>query len=66
MQHYQVLSAEYNSCINHVISLGLAEDYIAQLHGSWLSSWLKQRPQLGIPSWKFGVCELRSLLHRHW
>ena len=27
-------SAEYSSYINHVISLGLAEDYIAQLHAS--------------------------------
>ena len=34
MQHYQVPSAEYSSSINHVISLGLAGDYIAQLHGS--------------------------------
>ena len=34
MQHYQVPSAEYSSYINHVISLGLAGDYIAQLHGS--------------------------------
>ena len=34
MQHYQVPSAEYSSYINHVISLGLAEDYIAQLCAS--------------------------------
>ena len=34
MQHYQVPSAEYSSYINHVISLGLAEDYIAQLRAS--------------------------------
>ena len=34
MQHYQVPSAQYSSFINHVISLGLAGDYIAQLHGS--------------------------------
>ena len=34
MQHYQVPSAEYSSYINHVISLGLAQDYIAQLHAS--------------------------------
>ena len=31
MQHYQVPSVEYSSYINHVISLGLAEDYIAHL-----------------------------------
>ena len=29
MQHYQVPSAEYSSYINHVISLGLADDYMA-------------------------------------
>eukprot|EP00891_Asterochloris_glomerata_P004264 jgi/Astpho2/4264/Aster-05214 len=34
MQHYQVPSAKYSSFINHVISLGLAEDYIAQLRAS--------------------------------
>ena len=34
MQHYQVPSAEYSSYINRVISLGLAEDYIAQLRAS--------------------------------
>ena len=34
MQHYQVPSAQYSSYINHVINLGLAGDYIAQLHGS--------------------------------
>ena len=34
MQHYQVPSAEYSSYINHVISLGLAEDYTAQLRAS--------------------------------
>ena len=34
MQHYQVPSVEYSSYINHVISLGLAEDYIAQLRVS--------------------------------
>ena len=34
MQHYQVPSVEYSSYINHVISLGLAEDYIAQLRAS--------------------------------
>ena len=34
MQHYQVPSAEYSSYINHVISLGLAEDYIAQMRAS--------------------------------
>eukprot|EP00891_Asterochloris_glomerata_P004459 jgi/Astpho2/4459/Aster-00068 len=34
MQHYQVPSAEYSSYINQVISLGLAEDYIAQLRAS--------------------------------
>ena len=27
MQHYQVPSAEYSNYINHVITLGLAEDY---------------------------------------
>ena len=32
MQHYQVPSAEYSSYINHVISLGLAQDYMAQPH----------------------------------
>ena len=34
MHHYQVPSAEYSSYINHVISLGLAEDYTAQLRAS--------------------------------
>ena len=34
MQHYQVPSADYSSYINHVITLGLAHDYIAQLHAS--------------------------------
>ena len=34
MQHYQVPSAEYSSYINHVISLGLADDYMAQLRAS--------------------------------
>ena len=34
MQHYQVPSAEYNNYIDQVISLGLAEDYIAQLRAS--------------------------------
>ena len=34
MQHYQVPSAEYSNYINHVINLGLAEDYIAQLRAS--------------------------------
>eukprot|EP00891_Asterochloris_glomerata_P009612 jgi/Astpho2/9612/Aster-03884 len=34
MQHYQVPSVEYSSYINHVISLGLAEDYTAQLRAS--------------------------------
>eukprot|EP00891_Asterochloris_glomerata_P004378 jgi/Astpho2/4378/Aster-00002 len=34
MHDYQVPSAQYSSYINHVISLGLAGDYIAQLHGS--------------------------------
>ena len=34
MPHTQVPSAEYSSYINHVISLGLAGDSIAQLHGS--------------------------------
>ena len=34
MQHYQVPSAEYSSYINHVINLGLAEDYTAQLRAS--------------------------------
>ena len=34
MQHDQVPSAEYSSYINHAISLGLAEDYIAQLCAS--------------------------------
>ena len=38
MQHYQVPSAEYSSYINHVISLGLAQDYIAQLHASCSSN----------------------------
>eukprot|EP00891_Asterochloris_glomerata_P007102 jgi/Astpho2/7102/Aster-08466 len=33
MQHYQVPSVQYSSYINHVINLGLAGDYIAQLHG---------------------------------
>ena len=35
MQHHQVPSAEYSSYIYHIISLGLAGDYIAQLHGSF-------------------------------
>ena len=34
MQHYQVPSAQYSSYINHFINLGLAGDYLAQLHGS--------------------------------
>ena len=34
MQHYQVPSVKYSSYINHVISLGLAEDYIAHLRAS--------------------------------
>ena len=34
MQHYQVPPVEYSSYINHVISLGLAEDYIAHLRAS--------------------------------
>ena len=34
MQHYQVPSAEYSSYINHVISLGLADDYTAQVRAS--------------------------------
>ena len=34
MQHYQVPSAEYSNYINHVINLGLAEDYIVQLRAS--------------------------------
>ena len=34
MQHYQVPSAEHSSYTNHVINLGLAEDYIAQLRAS--------------------------------
>ncbi len=34
MQHYQVPSAEYNSYINLVISLGLAEVYIVPLRAS--------------------------------
>ena len=34
MQHYQVPSAKYSNNIKHDISLGLAGDYIAQLHGS--------------------------------
>ena len=34
MQHYQVPSAEYSTYINHVISLGLADDYTAQLRAS--------------------------------
>ena len=38
MQHYQVPSAEYGSCINHVVSPGLAQDYIAQLHASCSSN----------------------------
>ena len=38
MQHYQVPSAEYSSYISHVISLGLAEDYIAQLRASCSSN----------------------------
>ena len=38
MQHYQVPSAQYSSYINHVISLGLAEDYIAQLQASCSSN----------------------------
>ena len=38
MQHYQVPSAEYSSYINHVISLGLAQDYIAQPHASCSSN----------------------------
>ena len=38
MQHYQVPSAEYSSYISLVISLGLAEDYIAQLRASCSSN----------------------------
>ena len=38
MQHYQVPSAEYSSYINHVISLGLAQDYNARLHASCSSN----------------------------
>ena len=38
MQHYQVPSAEYSTYINHVISLRLAEDYIAQLRASCSSN----------------------------
>ena len=38
MQHYQVPSAEYSTYISHVISLGLAEDYIAQLRASCSSN----------------------------
>ena len=38
MQHYQVPSAEYSSYISHVISLGLAQDYIAQLRASCSSN----------------------------
>ena len=34
MQHWQVSSAEYSSYINLVISLGLAEDYNAQVRAS--------------------------------
>ena len=34
MHHYQVPSAEYSSYISSAISLGLAGDLIAQLHGS--------------------------------
>ena len=34
MQHYKVPSAECSSCVNHVSSLGLAGDYIAQLHAT--------------------------------
>eukprot|EP00891_Asterochloris_glomerata_P004214 jgi/Astpho2/4214/Aster-05178 len=34
MQHYQVPSAETSSYINHVVSLGLADDYTAQLRAS--------------------------------
>ena len=34
-------SAEYSNYINHVISLGLAEDYIAQLHASCSSNRLR-------------------------
>ena len=34
MQHCQVPSAVYSSYINHVISLGLADDYTAQLRAS--------------------------------
>ena len=38
MQHYQVPSAEYSSYINHVISMGLTEDYIAHIHASCSSN----------------------------
>ena len=38
MQHYQVPSVEYSNYINHVISLGLAEDYTAQLRASCSSN----------------------------
>ena len=38
MQHCQVPSAEYSSYINHVVSLGLAQDYIAQLHATCSSN----------------------------
>ena len=38
MQHYQVPSAEYSSYIKHVISLGLAQDYTAQLNASCSSN----------------------------
>eukprot|EP00891_Asterochloris_glomerata_P005126 jgi/Astpho2/5126/Aster-06337 len=34
LSHYQVPSAEYSSYIIHVISLGLADDYTAQLRAS--------------------------------
>ena len=38
MHYYQVPSAKYSSYVNHVISLGLAEDYIAKLHASCSSN----------------------------
>ena len=38
IDHYQVPSAEYSSYTNHVTSLGLAQDYVAQLHASCSSN----------------------------
>ena len=43
-KHYQVPSAEYSSYVNHVISLGLAGNYIAQMRGNCSSKSLSPEP----------------------